>query len=196
MSRLLTFHDRTTSHKREVVLGIAWLVAQRPGRLYEASPRDRGTLTTRLVNDLGRAGLKLDSASPAGEVARALKWLEANSYALCSRSQDSNYTAVMLAEDVEVPMPAFRVAQMALAASKANPSTRAEVADITSGYHRALAEASRADQPINGTAAPRPPLPSPAPPWLRPLEAKLRAWHRTDPRGAEQWAAEVIEALP
>lgn len=165
--RPLTMPPRTTRSFREQTLAVAW-VAQRDGG-YEAD--NVGPL---IRQKLASEGFKVDQQV----IARTMAWLEEKGYAARS-VHGRKHRLFVMDPDVDVPEPSFVKAKrlQAGAAPAAEPSTNGAAPTVTR----------------------RPPVPGRGeqrPPWLDRLTADVLRWWQNDPTAADQWAADVMDALP
>lgn len=161
---------------KERILAVAWVVAQAPGRAYEAPD-----VVDKLERDLKKLGYSpiTDQRDGARRPLRfAIRWLADHGYMLTAMGGKS-FTCLVLDADLVVEPPSFiRVRQARAEASQREAANRA------------------AAQPTGVQLHPVPPLPKPGPSALvAELTAAVNLWWLRDPTAAEQWTRAAIEAL-
>lgn len=174
--RTITFPPRSQVERKQRIIAVAWLVKEKGGY---ASP----DVANDIQQDLDKAGYS--AQLPA--ISEALRWMAQRRYA--ARVVHGQRTREFVMDpDVDVPEPEF------IAAARLREVAASAAPPATNGATPVLAAA-----PAATTVRRRPPVPGRAeqrPPWLDRLTADVLRWWQNDPAAADQWAADVMDALP
>lgn len=181
-TRTITFAPKTQHQRRDRDIAVAWITAQKPGRIFQ-SPN----VTATIHRELRIHGFKVSQNYVKYSMDNLVNEGWAEALVIGKRT-----TMFALKPDVEVPTPLWVTVNDRVNGAEPAPAPAPTVADVASYYEGDLIASTprfRSTPPLPRQPVPRTPV------VFDDLHSAIMNWWREEPEPAEAWAYQALNSL-